>query len=445
MKCISCGAQLSDSVYCPICGLDNSVQRQAIVLSGLYYNLGLEKAQIRDLSGAIDQLKRSLKFNKLNIEARNLLGLVYFETGEVVAALSEWVISKNIQPEENLASAYITNLQKDAGRLDLINQTIKKFNIALNNCRDGHEDVAMIQLKKILAQNPKLIKGYHLLALLYMKTEEYERARKLLRKALKIDRTNTTTLRYLKEIDEITGTLTMTEGRFRILGIRGRKDEENAGETKNEKTALPPFLREHPFSTGVIGMTAGILIGLLMISIVFVPAARRRINREANEQISTYSQETADLRNELSAKEDEVKNAMATAEGSVTKLNEAVAQATAFEQLAKAQRAYYDDKEEETAAALAALDPSLLTGEAKESYDEMAGEVRSLLFDKLKETGLAKLESGDGAGAVSALERAAELNGDSEDVQQALTRAKELLGEQQKQDGTMQVIPPQEG
>ena len=32
-----------------------------------------------DLSGAIDLLKRSLKFNKLNVQARNLLGHVYFE------------------------------------------------------------------------------------------------------------------------------------------------------------------------------------------------------------------------------------------------------------------------------------------------------------------------------------------------------------------------------
>ncbi len=36
---------------------------------------------MRDLSGAIVCLKRSLKFNKENIAARNLLGLVYFETG----------------------------------------------------------------------------------------------------------------------------------------------------------------------------------------------------------------------------------------------------------------------------------------------------------------------------------------------------------------------------
>ena len=59
----------------------SSVQRKALSLSVRYYNQGLDKAEIRDLSGAIDLLRRSLKFNKLNIEARNLLGLVYFETG----------------------------------------------------------------------------------------------------------------------------------------------------------------------------------------------------------------------------------------------------------------------------------------------------------------------------------------------------------------------------
>ena len=62
MKCMNCGAELTESAYCPKCGCDVSVQKQAIVLSGIYYNQGLEKAQVRDLSGAIDQLKRSLKF-----------------------------------------------------------------------------------------------------------------------------------------------------------------------------------------------------------------------------------------------------------------------------------------------------------------------------------------------------------------------------------------------
>ncbi len=102
MNCMFCGAPLGASDYCGSCNRNVGAQKKALLLSNLYYNQGLEKAQIRDLSGAIDCLKRSLKLNKLNIQARNLLGLAYFETGEVVAALSEWVISKNIQPQGNL-------------------------------------------------------------------------------------------------------------------------------------------------------------------------------------------------------------------------------------------------------------------------------------------------------------------------------------------------------
>ena len=49
-------------------------------LSRSYYNQGLDMAQIRDLSGAVDKLRISLQFNKNNIQARNLLGLVYYET-----------------------------------------------------------------------------------------------------------------------------------------------------------------------------------------------------------------------------------------------------------------------------------------------------------------------------------------------------------------------------
>ena len=93
----------------------------------------------------------------------------------------------------------------------MINQTIKKYNSALKCCRENNEDVAAIQLRKILNQNPKLIKGYHLLALIRMKEGEYNRARKALRKAARIDKTNTTTLRFLKEIDDQTGVTTKLE------------------------------------------------------------------------------------------------------------------------------------------------------------------------------------------------------------------------------------------
>ena len=235
MNCMNCGAFLTDRDldYCPHCGCNVLIQKKADYLSRQYYNLGLEKASVRDLSGAISCLKQSLIYSKYNIQARNLLGLVYFETGEVVAALSEWVISKNLQPSRNLASEYINKLQANSNKLEVINETIRKYNEALNLCREGHEDMAAIRLKKILSQNPKLIKGYHLLALIRIKEGEYNKARRTLKKAARIDQTNTTTLRFLKEIEEQTGVSTK-------LGRQNKGLFRNGDETGSEKAGMGP-------------------------------------------------------------------------------------------------------------------------------------------------------------------------------------------------------------
>ena len=222
MNCMNCGAFLTDRDldYCPHCGCNVLIQKKADYLSRQYYNLGLEKASVRDLSGAISCLKQSLIYSKYNIQARNLLGLVYFETGEVVAALSEWVISKNLQPSRNLASEYINKLQANSNKLEVINETIRKYNEALNLCREGHEDMAAIRLKKILSQNPKLIKGYHLLALIRIKEGEYNKARRTLKKAARIDQTNTTTLRFLRNRQVFPQSLDVRIRDFSGMGMR---------------------------------------------------------------------------------------------------------------------------------------------------------------------------------------------------------------------------------
>ena len=49
--------------------------------SNSWYNDGLRKAQVRDMSGAIVSLQQSLQYNRENIAARNLLGLVYYGIG----------------------------------------------------------------------------------------------------------------------------------------------------------------------------------------------------------------------------------------------------------------------------------------------------------------------------------------------------------------------------
>ncbi|MFR7846922.1 MAG: tetratricopeptide repeat protein [Coprococcus phoceensis] len=116
--------------------------------SNQWYNDGLRRANIRDLSGAIISLKKSLQFNRDNIAARNLLGLMYFGQGEVGEALVEWIISKNIKSHENIADYYIKKVQETPSELETMNQAIKKYNQCLTYCQQDGEDLAVIQLKK---------------------------------------------------------------------------------------------------------------------------------------------------------------------------------------------------------------------------------------------------------------------------------------------------------
>ena len=220
-----------------------------------------------------------------------MLGLVYFETGEAVAALSEWIISKNIMPENNVATEYIATLQAEQAKLDMINQTIKKYNSALKCCRENNEDVAAIQLRKILNQNPKLIKGYHLLALIYIHKGEYEKARKILKKAAKIDKTNSTTLRFLKEVDF--QTVRRHRWKPRRFGRRERTEEQREDERERvvsgDTVIIPPTFRETSTAATMLNIGIGLVLGALVVWFLVGPANTQRINRQADEKVVEYS------------------------------------------------------------------------------------------------------------------------------------------------------------
>ena len=207
MNCPRCNAVVPfRRTRCSNCGQDLRDYWKIISLSNIYYNKALGQAKIRDLTGAISSLKQSLQFNKLNTNARNLLGLIYFETGEIVSALSEWVISKHFQEENNDADMYINEIQSNPNKLEMHSQVIRKYNSALDSAKHGDEDMAIIQLKKVTAQNPKFIRAHQLLALLYMmsdKKDNRNKALRILNNIIKIDITNTTTLAYLQELSDI--------------------------------------------------------------------------------------------------------------------------------------------------------------------------------------------------------------------------------------------------
>ena len=177
MRCPRCDARVGDTaVQCTFCGQDLSVVQYVRRVSNSYYNRGLERANVRNLSGAVEALRKSLQFYKANTNARNLLGLIYYEMGEIVSALSEWVLSKYLQPDNNAADYYINTFQSNPTALEAANQTVRKYNAALVAAQARNEDLAIIQLKKVVSLNPRFVRAQQLLALLYIKTKDYQRA-----------------------------------------------------------------------------------------------------------------------------------------------------------------------------------------------------------------------------------------------------------------------------
>lgn len=286
MNCYNCGCRLSHHDFCTACGADVGLYKRIMNMSNLYYNDGLEKAAVRDLTGAVTSLRQSLKFNKNNIDARNLLGLVYFEMGEVVAALSEWVISKNMRPQKNVADDYIEMVQSNASRLESINSTIKKYNQALVYCNQDSKDLAIIQLKKVLSLNPKFVRAHQLLALLYIDSEQWDKAKRELVKCCNIDTNNTMTRRYMKIVDAV---LEPDEG---VRPDGKKRTEEAVRYQSDNEIIIQPLNVKEPKRSGIgtlFNVVIGFVIGLAAMYFLVLPASIKAEKDKANDQVNQIS------------------------------------------------------------------------------------------------------------------------------------------------------------
>lgn len=371
MRCYKCNSVLSDHDYCLKCGADVSVYKTVVRTSNSYYNMALSKAQVRDLTGAVSALKTSLHVYKNNVKARNLLGLVYFEMGEVAMAISEWVISLNQKPEKNVAEAYIRKVKSNPNKLETLNQAAKKYNFSLKKVNEDGDDVALIQLKKVVAMNPKFVRAYLLLALIYMKNNEEEKAIKQLNKVLKIDRNNTFALRY---VDEINKTGIAKEGATDEVYYKGKRK----GALSGNDVILPRNSYKEPSSgvLTVIYILLGVAIGVALVWFLIVPAKLQSEQEENNDIIKQYSEQLAGYSvdiTELEKKNAELAEKLSAAVTELEGYEGEDGELNMYANLIDATIAYVNNDFEGAAVLLAAIDVSQLpTDNAKNLYTIMS-------------------------------------------------------------------------
>lgn len=416
--------------------------KKIIYQSNYWYNDGLRKAQIRDLSGAILSLRRSLQYNRGNIAARNLLGLVYYGRGEVAEALVEWIISKNLRPRDNIANEYIQKVQDSARELEMMNQAVKRYNQCLVYCEQNGEDLAVIQLKKVVADFPQFLKAQQLLALLYLKSGQYSKARQVLKKARRLDTTNDMTLRYVYELSQ-------------HKSGRSRKEEKKSKETVEyslgNETIIQPAHHAIKQITGkftVMNLVLGALIGAAVIIFLILPAVEESRSNKENKQMIEYSERINALEAQISAQTRMLDEYRATNEDTEAAAQTAASTSDSYENLLNAIEQYRSENysEEMIADTLLNINREALGIAGQASYDEIASEVFPSACDIKYEAGMASFdvanydsaidnlskvvrmdESYNEGGALLNLALACMRNGDSASATNYLKRVMELF------------------
>ncbi|MBQ7564179.1 MAG: tetratricopeptide repeat protein [Lachnospiraceae bacterium] len=433
MNCYSCGSQLDELAFCPTCGADVRIYKRLQITSNTLYNKGLRQAQVRDLSGAVESLKTSLQYNKKNTDARNLLGLVYFEMGEVVLALSEWIISKNYESDKNIADDYINILQSDRTQLETISQTLRKYNQALQYCYQDTRDLAVIQLKKVLQINTNLINGYQLLALLYIEDREYAKARRILLKALSIDAGSMLSRYYLKVTNEALKDIAEHS--------RDSRKKQNAVESisyqSENETIIQPAATERVGVSSIVNILLGALIGVAICWLLILPARIEQETSGYDEQYKQVSEElaaekagsqelTRSIENYITENED-LKAQLARLNGTAGKLSDR-------DYLEKAAADYITDPEATSLVmdSISEIGTDYLataSGEFKALYDLLSQSASQSAISEYMNTARTAIRQNDYKSAIEAYEKAWELDKTNSDVLMNLAHAYRQSGD----------------
>lgn len=328
--------------------------------SNSFYNMGLEQAKIRDLTGAAGYLKKCLNLNKYHIDARNLLGLIYYEMGEISEALVQWVISMNIQESGNRADYYLDQIQRRQERLEVVSQNVKKYNQALMQARSGSDDLAVLQLTRVVESNPNFIKAHLLLAVLYMSHEDYTKAGKSLYKVLKIDKNNPKANWYMSIVKAKTGKAEIERHKL--------KNAFSHRQMLDDDVIIPPSYRENTGWQSILNIGAGLLLGAALIFFVVMPATTKQLNTQHNQELNQKNEQLNQKNEEIdqiNSTIQQYKDDKDSAESQLnTLLNSNDSVLNQYSILVKMLQAYREDNLTEAVTLYAGFDPSLFTDES---------------------------------------------------------------------------------
>lgn len=261
---------------------------------------GLRFASDGDYTHADEYLRKAIRYDKFNIRARNLLGLIQFQQGEIGEAIREWRLSLQVRADKNRAAYYLTELGKERQLIANMGQSLILFNEALKLAAEDQGDFALVRLKKACQLNPRYVKAHLLLAVCYMGKEAYSAAAEVLERAKAVDPFHPDLLRYEKFIKEA-----LAEGAEDATPkeIRDRSEDEEVLRSLNNPD-LDDYAGEMEKSDRIrdrrliisqfLLFIAGLVLGGLFIGYLWMPQKLSDLTRELSEtrlQVASLEQD----------------------------------------------------------------------------------------------------------------------------------------------------------
>ncbi len=380
-------------------------------IANCYYNLGLERARLRDLSGAAELLKKSLQYDKYQKDARNLLGLIFFECGETADALVQWVISMNLMPEDNLADHYLDEVQRKPAILRICSDNVKRYNQALDYAQNNNEDLAIMQLNQVIGDRPNYVKAHILLALLYMKREEWVKAGKSLLTVLRIDRNNPKALVLMDEVKHNTGRAEVEQNRLKNVFSHRRMSDDDVLVPQEVKQISPWMV--------VLYILTGFAFALLSFYLLLLPAKTKALNSQNNQELIRYAEKLDAVNQENTSLQSQLDSLQAEYDSANAQLAQYASANASFagqyRSLNDIQSLISSGDMVGAAEQYLQLDVSNVTDESLQSLlSTVKAEMEGTVYQRLSELGTAAWNSGDTAQAKTDYELSLQLRQEPE-------------------------------
>ncbi len=401
--------------------------------SNYWYNDALAKAKERNLTGAIASARKSLQYNRRNADARNLLGLCLYGRGDVMEALTQWILSKNFLTVNNLADEYIQKVCGNNRELSKLNQAAALYNRGLQSARRKNLAEAQQYVEQALENNPEHVKAYQLGALIAIQNEEESVARKMIHQAYRLDKTDPITLRYLHELDV-------------------REKEKNVAVRTNEKrgkhalsymvgndTIIQPINRRKKANTrmqNLMNLVVGLLVGLVATWFLIVPAIDSARQKEQNKAVVEFSDQIATQEAQISALRQELDDYRKASEGAENEETTAAGTMDSYEIILNIYPHYQRDDMSDAAMVeeLLKVNAASLGSVGKSEFEEMTGVLYQRYGSTLYEGAQANYEVANYEAAVEKMDVLLKMNEGYDNGGALLLMAKihEAQGEQDK-------------